>query len=235
MRVVVPARLTFWSRIQALLWATALVWCATADSAASARGYVGVAIAVSLSTLAAVLTAPRSWADVVTLLRAAMVAAVVCAPWWLGGGPWWAWSLLALALAGDLLDGAIARRFGGSPHGASLDMECDQLAVLAMSWLIVARGGGEHALLLPAMRYAFVIVAWFKSIPADDPKPVDGDNRRGRLVCAIVVIAMLVSLAPWTPLALTDALTAASAGLLGWSFASDWQYLFARRRVGRKA
>ena len=229
LRVVVPARLTFWSRIQALLWATALIVCALNADVARARGYLGAAIGVSVASLAAVLGAPRSLADVVTLLRAALVVAVVCAPWWLDGRPWWTWSLLALALAADLLDGAIARRFGGSPQGASLDMECDQFAVLAMSWLIVARGGGEHALLLPAMRYVFVIVAWCKSVPADDPKPVDGDNRRGRIVCAVVVVALLLSLMPSTSRHIANAFTAAAVALLAWSFASDWRHLFARR------
>ncbi|MEC7725577.1 MAG: CDP-alcohol phosphatidyltransferase family protein, partial [Planctomycetota bacterium] len=108
-------------------------------------------------SLAWVLRAPRTVADVITLLRAAIVVAVLCAARWLSASEWWLWSLLGLALAGDLLDGAVARRLGASPNGASLDMECDQLSVLAMSWLVVARGGGAHVLLLPSMRYAFVL------------------------------------------------------------------------------
>ena len=130
---MVPAIHIFWTRVQALAWVPALAWCALAGDSASTRGYVVAGIAATLVSLAGVLGAPRSLADVVTLLRAALAVAVVGAPWWLGEHAWWAWSLLALALLGDLLDGAIARRLGGSSQGALLDMECDQLTVLAMS------------------------------------------------------------------------------------------------------
>lgn len=227
---MVPAIHIFWTRVQALAWVPALAWCALAGDSASTRGYVVAGIAATLVSLAGVLGAPRSLADVVTLLRAALAVAVVGAPWWLGEHAWWAWSLLALALLGDLLDGAIARRLGGSSQGALLDMECDQLTVLAMSWMVVARGGLAYVLLLPAMRYLFVLAAWSVSMPASDPKPIDGGNRRGRAVCAAVVVALLLALTPSTPIGLTNALTGVAVGLLSWSFASDWVYLFARRR-----
>jgi len=231
LHIVISASLTSWSRVQAVAWVAVLIWSAASVGPESTRGCVAVGASVSLMSLAWVLRAPRTVADVVTLLRAGIVVAVLCAPWWLSASEWWLWCLLGLALAGDLLDGAIARRLGASPNGASLDMECDQLSVLVMSWLVVARGGCVHVLLLPAMRYAFVLAAWTASVPANNPKPIKGDNARGRVVCAMVVVALLSALAPATPLAFADVLTGAAVLLLCWSFASDWSYLFARRRA----
>ncbi|MCK5945391.1 MAG: hypothetical protein KAI24_25600, partial [Planctomycetes bacterium] len=78
--------------------------------------------------------------------------------------------------------------------------------------------------------YAFVLAAWWASVPANDPKPVDGDNRRGRLVCAAVVVALLLALLPGLSPRIGDALTGVAALLLVWSFAGDWLFLLARRR-----
>ena len=231
LHIVISASLTSWSRVQAVAWVAVLIWSAAAVDPESTRGCVAAGASVSLMSLAWVLRAPRTVADVITLLRAAIVVAVLCAARWLSASEWWLWSLLGLALAGDLLDGAVARRLGASPNGASLDMECDQLSVLVMSWLVVARGGCVHVLLLPAMRYAFVLAAWVASVPANNPKPIKGDNARGRVVCAMVVVALLSALAPATSLAFADVLTGAAVLLLCWSFASDWSYLFARRRA----
>jgi len=187
---------------------------------------------LSLVSLALVLAAPRSLADVVTVFRAAAVIALVLATAWIGDLSWWTWALLVGAAACDLLDGALARRFGASARGAMLDMESDQLTVLSLSWLVVAGGGGVHVLLLPALRYAFVIGAWLVGIPAVDPKPVNGDNRRGRLICAVVFVALLLALMPGMPRVATDVFSGAAALLLSWSFAQDWAYLFAMRRAG---
>ena len=223
--------LTIWSRVQACAWIAALGWFAFADGAASASAYVVAGLGVSLLTLAMVLSVPRTIADWVTLARAVALVAGFAGPWWLGQLVWSVWLLLALAVAMDLVDGWIARRFGASERGAVFDMECDQLCVLALSLLVVAGGGSPHALALPAMRYAFVIAAWAAGIEANDPKPVEGDNRRGRLICAAVVIALLAATTPVTPALAADVLTGVATALLAWSFAGDWAFLFARRRA----
>ena len=61
-------------------------------------------------------------ADFITVVRLplAVVFVVVQAPWWRFG-------VLALAAATDLLDGFLARRFGGSRFGAVLDPIADKL------------------------------------------------------------------------------------------------------------
>ena len=64
-----------------------------------------------------------------------------------------------------------------------------------------------------------------------EPKPIDGDNRRGRRVCAAVVCALLLALWPPLPRAATDAATLLAVLLLAWSFAGDTKYLLARRAV----
>ena len=53
----------------------------------------------------------------------------------------------------------------------------------------------------------------------------------GVAILVAVVVALLLALAPATPLAYADVLTGAAVLLLCWSFASDWSYLFARRRA----
>ena len=223
--------LTMWSRAQACAWIAALGWFAFVDGGASASGYVAVGLGVSLVTLAVVLSVPRTAADFVTAARAVALVAGFAAPLWCGELTWWAWLVLALAVAMDLVDGWFARRFGATARGAVFDMECDQLCVLALSLLVVAGGGSLHVLALPAMRYAFVLAAWAAGIEANDPKPVEGDNRRGRLVCAAVVIALLAATTPVTPRLAADVLTGVAAALLAWSFAGDWAFLFARRRA----
>lgn len=220
--------LAIWSRLQSLAWVPALGWCALASDAGGSHGYVAAGLLLSMVSLTAVLRAPKTLADLVTLSRALLLVAAVAMS--AGLGLWWTWALLAVAASFDLVDGAVARRFGATDAGAVLDMETDQLLVLALSWLVVLGGGSPHVLLLPMMRYAFVLAAWWASLPANDPKPVDGDNRRGRIICAAVVVGLLLALVPGMPRWGVDVLTGVAALLLIWSFAGDWAFLFARRR-----
>jgi phosphatidylglycerophosphate synthase len=133
----------------------------------------------------------------------------------------------------DLVDGALARRFGGSPGGAVLDMEADQLTTLGLAALVLSIGGKAHVLLLPAMRPAFVLAAWWLRIPAHEPKPVNGDNRRGRRVSAAVMIALLIALCPATGPVVRDVVTAIAVLLLAWSFLGDARFLLAHRNGAR--
>ncbi|MFK7739339.1 MAG: CDP-alcohol phosphatidyltransferase family protein [Planctomycetota bacterium] len=224
--------LAVWSRVQALAWVPALVWIAWSDRLAHPGFGFGLALALGASTLtlAMILRTPRTPADGVTLLRAVGLAAVVASHTYFSAHSWWLWSLLAAIAALDLVDGWLARRTRATESGALLDMETDQLAVLAMAILVVVRGGGSHVLLLPALRYLFVLSAWWLGMPANESKPVDGDNQRGRIVCAIVVCALLFALLPCDSGGALDLVTLGAVVLLAWSFAGDWFYLFARRR-----
>ena len=143
------------------------------------------------------------------------------------------WTAAVAVVLLDLVDGALARQFGGSPGGAVLDMEADQLTTLGLAALVVSIGGKAHVLLLPAMRPAFVLAAWWLRIPAHDPKPVNGDNRRGRRVCAAVMTALLIALCPATGPVLRDVVTGIAVLLLAWSFLGDARFLLAHRARAR--
>ena len=223
--------LSSWTRLQAVCWSAALAWLALDAGTEASRALVAAGVGLSVLSLALVLRAPRALADVVTLGRAAAVVAALAAPWWLGDESWLVWSLLVAASTCDLFDGALARARGATAHGAILDMEVDQLSVLAMSALFVCGGGATFALLLPALRYAYVLASWPAKLPATDPKPRDGDNRRAKQICAAVVISLLLALMPGFPAAFGDAVTAVAAALLTWSFAGDWVFLLRRGRA----
>ena len=226
------AALQVWLRAQALLWLPGIVACGWLGAAGRPGGWTEawiLAMASSVATLAWILRAPRRAADLVTRGRFAGLL------WVVGSGAAgvdtvvWLGAVAVVSL--DLVDGAVARRWGGSPEGAILDMETDQLTVLGLSSLIVGGGGGVHVLALPALRYVFVLAMWCVGAPAHDPKPVNGDNRRGRLVCALVMVALLAALWPASGPGLRDAVTAFAVLLLGWSFSGDARFLIAHRRA----
>jgi phosphatidylglycerophosphate synthase len=227
--------LQVWLRSQALGWLPVLVLCAwwRADVfTAPWPGVAAIVMAAAHVALVAVLRAGRRAADMVTLLRFAGVAALLA----FGGAAaadaaWSFWCAATVVVLLDLVDGAVARRFGGSEAGAVLDMETDQCTVLTLSLLVVAHGGAVHVLLLPALRYLFVLAMWFAGAPAHEPKPKNGDNRRGRRVCAAVMVALLVALLPEMPPLARDLATAVAVLLLAWSFTDDARHLVGHLRT----
>lgn len=228
--------LNVWLRVQAMLWLSLLCAIALQSSqelplAWRAPG-VGLILA-SLLSLVAVLKAVRKPADFATILRGLGLVAAA----WLGfaARDWGWWMLVVAVVLADLVDGWLARRFGGSPQGAVLDMESDQLTILALASLYVHAGGGVHVLALPAMRYVFVLAMWILGAPAHDPKPVNGDNRRGRLICAAVVVSLVVAHIPGMPLLAGDAAIGIAVVLLCWSYSSDTKFLLQHARRSRIA
>lgn len=181
----------------------------------------------SVVSLAFALRAFRRLPDQVTLLRGLGLVVLLGVAF---ANPWIGWGLAAIVAMLDLVDGALARRVGPTDAGALFDMETDQLVVATLALLVVCSGGTPHVLLLPMMRPAFVLVAWQMGLPANDAKPVDGDNQRGKLVCAAVVVALLVALLPGIASWLRDATTGIAVLLLIWSFSSDWKFLIERHR-----
>ncbi|HZN37404.1 MAG TPA: CDP-alcohol phosphatidyltransferase family protein [Planctomycetota bacterium] len=227
------AALQTWLRVQASVWLPVLVVlgvCGAAGPAAGWRLALLAGIAVSFASLAWILRA-GSLADLVTMVRVGGLLVVVGAGAGQLGVAVWTAAVAVVLL--DLVDGALARRFGGSPGGAVLDMEADQLTTLGLAVVVLSIGGKAHVLLLPAMRPAFVLAAWWLRIPAHEPKPVNGDNRRGRRVCAAVMIALLIALCPATGPAVRDVVTAIAVLLLAWSFLGDARFLLAHRARAR--
>ncbi|MBL8728219.1 MAG: CDP-alcohol phosphatidyltransferase family protein [Planctomycetes bacterium] len=227
------AALSTWLRAQAvwwLGWLLAAVWFGAAELPAWWFAVQTVVMALSYAVLVPILRAGRRAADVVTVARFGGLLAVI---WLAAAGRPWSWFAAVAVVLLDLVDGAVARRCGGSPQGAVLDMETDQFTVLGLATLVAAAGGGGHVLLLPALRYVFVLAMWWAGAPAHEPKPVDGDNRRGRTVCACVLIALLVALWPNLPPPVGDVVTAVAVLLLAWSFAGDAGFLLAQLRGPR--
>ncbi len=227
---MVVSVLQLWLRVQAVLWGA---WCVVAAIEASfARpSWIALAMGASYAVLVGILRAGRRVADIATILRFVLLLVALAAGQAAPELRWWAVFLVAVCL--DLVDGALARRFGGSAEGAILDMESDQFTVLALSMVVVAQGGAPHVLVLPGLRYVFVLAMWWLSVPAHEPKPVNGDNRRGRRVCAAVMIALLAATCPGVPPLLRDGATLAASGLLAWSFSGDARHLVAHRRGAR--
>lgn len=228
--------LKVWLRVQATLWLSLLAATALHRGQELPVGWRTPAVGLlfgSLLSLVAVLGAVRKPADFATILRGLGVVAVA----WMGFElrDWTWWTLVVLVVLGDLADGWLARRYGGSPQGAVLDMETDQLTILALSSLFVLVGGGVHTLMLPALRYIFVLAMWILGTPAHDPKPVNGDNRRGRRICAAVVVSLILAHCPQMPVALGNLGTAIAVALLCWSYSSDTRFLLQHARRSKVA
>ncbi|MEO6597906.1 MAG: CDP-alcohol phosphatidyltransferase family protein [Planctomycetota bacterium] len=225
-----------WLRIQAAVWLPGLAAVAWFDAQHWPWPWVAVALtamAASFATLVWVLRARRSVADIATMVRFLGLLAVV------GVGSQrfdvWLWAAALVVVLLDAVDGALARRFGSSEEGAVLDMEADQMTVLGLAVLVVHSGGAAHVLVLPALRYVFVLAMWWLGAPAHDPKPVNGDNRRGRRVCATVLAALLIALWPGIDALARDVVTAAAVLLLAWSFGDDARFLLTHRRAKARA
>ena len=204
-------------------------------------GFVSPLIAVALAplfhlgalqTLWSLKTHRPTVADRVTLVRAWGVAALYPLGFFWGA----TWGLLALACLWaslDLIDGALARRFGATAFGAVFDMEMDQLMVTALALLgVLFTGLGPWLLLFPALRYIHLLLLRHRNLPRLDPKPKAGDNRRARLICALVVVVLLSNLLPLTIALEWRALANGLAlALLVWSFADDFVFIATHQRL----
>lgn len=213
------ARLQRWLVVQATLWSLLLVarivWL---DGGANVTRVVAAAIAVSFATLFIVLRAGRV-ADLLTAARIALLVVLVAVAADTGVSIA-VWVALVACVLADLADGAVARRRGPTEAGAVLDMEADQLVTLALAWLGSAVVGG-WLLLLPLFRYGYVALLLARGLPAHDPKPRGGDNRRARAVCAAVMAAQLAVLLPGMPPGVAVACGTVAVVALAWSFGVD--------------
>ena len=173
----------------------------------------------------------RTTADAVTLFRAGLVLAGPLALIWHGGLSWAIVLLFGVAASLDLTDGWLARRHGGTEQGAVYDMETDQMLVFAASVAGVhAAGIGAWLLLAPALKYLYILFSEACGIATTDPKPQTGDNRRARVVCAMLVVILVGNLAPGIPGLVRSLASGIGLVLLVLSFADDFVYLLRHRR-----
>ena len=145
------------------------------------------------------------------------------------------WALAAAgagALVLDGLDGWLARRSRlESAFGARFDMESDALFVLALSALVYRSGQvGPWVLTTGLMRYMFVLAGYLWPALAAPLPP----SQRRKVVCVILIVAMLVALAPWVGAPMARGLCLAGLALLVYSFGADCVRLAAASR-GRGA
>lgn len=155
-------------------------------------------------------------ADAITLARCTLIAATagLLAD---GAGPWPVVAVASLALAGDLVDGPVARRTGtATAFGARFDMEADAFLLLVLS-LAAAPLLGPWTLGIGAMRYVFAAAArWAPWLSAPLPP-----SRARKAVAAVQGVALVAALAPVVPTGAAAAVVAAALALLVWSFGRD--------------
>jgi phosphatidylglycerophosphate synthase len=176
-------------------------------------------------------------ANRVTLLRAAYAALLVgllAEGVTLGAAGRWA--LVAAGAAALLLDGVdgwAARRSGlASSFGARFDMESDALFVLALSGLLYRAGqAGAWVLAIGLMRYCFVMAGWLWPALAEPLPP----SQRRKVVCVIVIVAMLTALAPPIAPAAGHWLCLAGVILLIYSFGADCLWLASPECAARRS
>jgi phosphatidylglycerophosphate synthase len=165
-------------------------------------------------------------ADLVTLARATLVGGVTAlvADGFAGAVTPVATLVVlsAVALVLDGVDGKVARRTGtASPLGARFDMEVDAFLVLVLS-VHVAVLVSHWALVIGAMRYAYVVASWFMpwlhgALPT---------RYSAKVVAAAVGIGLVVASARILPPPMAVVLVAAALVALTWSFGRSVVWLW---------
>lgn len=166
-------------------------------------------------------------ANAVTLLRLALVSALIIPL--LGGAhePVAIMAIATVSLSLDGVDGWLARRQGlSSDFGGSFDMEVDSVFALVLALLAALGGAPWIVVVLGLPRYLFWVAGaiwpWLY-----DPLP---PRYSGKVVCVVQLIVLIVVQSPWVPTTLTVALFVGTLGALGWSFGRDIVWLWRRRR-----
>ncbi|HTB67304.1 MAG TPA: CDP-alcohol phosphatidyltransferase family protein [Steroidobacteraceae bacterium] len=125
----------------------------------------------------------------------------------------------------DGVDGWLARRSGlASAFGARFDMETDALLILVLAVLAWQFGkAGSWVWGSGLLRYAFVAAGTL--VPAlRQPLP---PSQRRKIVAVAQVVALIVTVAPFVPAAVSAPLAAVALGALALSFLVDIVWLFA--------
>lgn len=177
-------------------------------------------------------TAPRfGAANTVTLIRAALVCALL-APFASGGHGGWPVAIIAgIALSLDGVDGWLARRNGmATDFGARFDVEIDALLALILSLHAFQGAPGPWTaaavLGLGLVRYLFVLASvmwpWLAA-----PLP---PRWRRKAICVLQLATLILLQVPGIPAGEALVLTGAALAPVLWSFGVDIIWLWARRR-----
>lgn len=160
----------------------------------------------------------------VTLLRAALVAALLPPLVERDAAGVTIAVIGATALALDGVDGWMARRSGlASAFGARFDMEVDAALALILSLHILwGTGVGAEILVLGLTRYVFVAagLVW-PALTAPLPQ-----RFRRKLICVIQLATLILLQLPMLPTDLAIWLTRLAGTALLWSFAVDIRWLW---------
>lgn len=158
-------------------------------------------------------------ANVVTLLRLALVSTLVIPLASATPAPVAIIVIATIALILDGVDGRLARRQGlSSRFGGAFDMEVDSVFALVLALLAFIVGGvGWWVILLGLPRYLFGIaqlaLPWLTA-----PLP---PRYSGKVICVVQLVVLIVLQSPWVPGVVAAALTAGVLGALAWSFGRD--------------
>lgn len=200
--------------------------------------YAGIALGIRQGLLndaraAAIAVGGLGGANRITLLRVTLALPLLGLVLWPqvidDATRIWSVVLGTLALSLDGLDGWLARRTSTeSSFGARFDMESDAALLMVLSVLAWrADEVGAWVLGIGLMRYAFVAAGWIWPW-LNAPLP---PSMRRKVICVVQGIALLIALAPLTPVVLGLGLLVAALATLTWSFAIDTWWL-ARHRTG---
>lgn len=225
----IPASVAAWAPL-----GVAVVWAARPALGGDARGQLAAA-AVFLLVCAAVAQLMRrryphrqlGACNVVTLMRAALVCALLVP---LAGGRAAGWGVAAVAAVALLLDGAdgwLARRSGlASRFGARFDVEVDAALALVLSLHVLAGTAvGAEALALGLIRYAFVLAGVVWPWLAADLPPSD----RRKRICVMQIAALIALQTPLLADAHAVPVARLAATAVIWSFAVDIRHLWRQR------
>jgi phosphatidylglycerophosphate synthase len=131
------------------------------------------------------------------------------------------------AAALDGVDGWVARRTKmTSGFGARFDMEVDALLIQVLAILAWQyQKAGAWVLASGLLRYTFVAAGWIWRW-MQSPLPL---SVRRKAICAVQIVALLVTLAPSITAPASVAVAAAGLAILSYSFLIDTIWLWTRR------
>jgi phosphatidylglycerophosphate synthase len=162
-------------------------------------------------------------ADFITVVRLPLAVVFV-----LLKDPWWRVGVLALAGATDLLDGFLARRFGGSRFGAVLDPIADKLFMACAFGVVLFSGRLQiYEVVAALLRDIWASVAFWITVFTGKPTAIPA-----RLGGKAVTVAQMLTLLAFIANASILRPLAWATGAIG--IYAIWDYHHVARTQGRR-